>query len=288
MVYTGRFAPSPTGPLHLGSLVAALASFLDARHHNGHWLLRIEDLDPPRETDQAAHTIVHQLTTLGLHWDGDILFQSTRLAEYDRVLADLTKKGLTFPCVCSRKQTRGAYNGRCRTRSWQDTTDQAFAIRTRVSDRTITINDRRLGEVTWQLQQDVGDFVVRRKDGLHAYQLAVVVDDAFQQISHVVRGNDLLSSTPRQLHLIQQLGYAVPSYLHLPIMTDTAGFKLSKQHHAPPVELTGPLSVLRRALVTLGQSSQPDADDAKSLLKRASESWSVENIPKAKAIPTPE
>ena len=287
MVYTGRFAPSPTGPLHFGSLVAALASFLDARHHKGHWLLRIEDLDPPRETVQAAHTIIHQLMTLGLHWDGDILFQSTRLAYYDRVLEELARKGLTFPCVCSRKQTRGVYDGRCRKRSWQDTTDQPFAIRTRVSARTITIVDRHVGEVTWQLESDVGDFIVRRKDRLHAYQLAVVIDDAFQQVSHVVRGNDLLSSTPRQLHLIQQLGYAAPSYLHLPIMTDADGFKLSKQYHAPPIDLTDPLGVLRRALVILGQSSQPEAADVTSLLKRASESWSVGNIPEAAAIPLP-
>lgn len=277
--YTGRFAPSPTGPLHFGSLIAALASFLDARFHNGRWLLRIEDLDPPRESVRAAHTIIHQLSSLGLHWDGDILFQSTRLGTYDSVLSQLTDLEMTFPCICSRKETQGVYNGRCRSRSWQETADQPNAIRTRINNETIGIIDRHMGQQIWKMQEDVGDFIVRRKDGLHAYQLAVVVDDAFQQVTHIVRGNDLLSSTPKQLHLIQQLDYAAPSYLHLPILTDTAGSKLSKQQHAPSINVSEPLSVLRRALGVLGQAQHQEATNTGSLLHLAAQSWTPSLIP---------
>lgn len=288
MVYTGRFAPSPTGPLHFGSLVTALASYLDARFHSGRWLLRIEDLDPPRETTRSAHLIIHQLNALGFVWDGDILFQSTRLAAYDKALGDLNAMGSTFPCVCSRNETRGVYSGLCRTRSWEDTSGNDFSIRARVNHEVITIRDEHLGEQTWNMQRDVGDFVVRRKDGLHAYQLAVVVDDAFQGITHVVRGNDLLSSTPRQLHLIRQLGYVAPSYLHLPVLTDPAGYKLSKQHHAKPVSVTNPVSVLRSALTVLGQSPQPGVDDKASLLDLAARDWKRSKIPRGSSITWPD
>jgi len=233
--YTGRFAPSPTGPLHFGSLVAAMASYLDARSHHGQWLLRIEDLDPPREVSGAADSIIHNLALLGFEWDGPIVYQSQRLKLYAQAIDDLLLQQLAYACDCSRKtlaeqqhkdngQLR--YPGTCRHRKLPLT--EGHAVRAMVENRLIHFSDRLHGSITENLQTQVGDFVIKRKDGFFAYQLAVVVDDADQGITHVVRGDDLLESTPRQLHLQQLLSLQTPVYAHTPLVFDETGNKFSK------------------------------------------------------------
>lgn len=279
--YVGRFAPSPTGPLHFGSLVAALASYLDARHQHGRWLVRIEDLDPPRESTEAPAQILHQLAAFGFEIDGDVLYQSTRLDAYQEALEELTAAGLTFPCDCSRKSYDGVYPGRCRTR----TPTGEVAIRVRVEDEQVVgMNDRILGQHQWQLGEDVGDFIVRRKDGLFAYQLAVVVDDGFQDITHIVRGNDLLDSTPRQLYLTDALGYRPVSYAHIPLILGPDGSKLSKQAHAAAIDTADPMPILRRALAALGQPSHPGESSPSRLLQLASRDWDVELVPRREGL----
>lgn len=273
--YVGRFAPSPTGPLHFGSLVAALASFLDARHNGGMWLLRIEDLDPPRESAEAPAQIIAQLQALGLEWDGDILYQSGRLAAYRRALDELTEAGLTYPCTCSRRDVGPIYDGICRGKSFDMA--EPYAIRFLVGDAEVRLEDRILGPRSWHLDKDVGDFIIRRKDGLLAYQLAVVVDDAFQQVSHVVRGNDLLDSTPKQIALFRSLGYATPSFAHLPVIVDDKGFKLSKQAGAQPIDTSEPVPLLRRALSALGQAPAGDGK-LSTVLDRAITGWNIDRI----------
>ena len=282
-VYIGRFAPSPTGPLHFGSLVAALASFLDARHFHGQWHLRIEDLDPPRESRRAPAQIMDQLTAHGLHWDGPVRYQSQRLAAYQVALDELERAGQTYPCTCSRKSFDGIYPGRCRQRQFAATA-APYATRLRVTDETITIHDRCAGTCRWQLEQDVGDFIIKRKDGLFAYQLAVVVDDGFEGVTDIVRGNDLLDSTPRQIWLARCLGLTPPRYLHLPVIVDDRGDKLSKQAHAPAIGTTAPLENLRKALRALGQATLEDAGSVDTLLGKAITAWQPDRIPRAANI----
>ena len=257
-VYRGRFAPSPTGLLHAGSLLTALASWLDARTSDGIWLLRMEDLDPPRESKEAADGILYALEMLGLHWDGPVLYQSQRLEAYQDALATLAAKDRIFPCICSRQDIGNAgkvYPGTCRELELQ--TDQPHALRCRVDDREICIEDRLQGHYCQNLIRETGDFVVKRKDGLIAYQLAVVVDDAMQGITDIVRGMDLLDSTPRQLFLQELLDCSQPRYAHLPVLVDKDGNKLSKQQGAAPVDVTRPAKALFRALVQL-QQQPPD------------------------------
>ncbi|MEX2489670.1 MAG: tRNA glutamyl-Q(34) synthetase GluQRS, partial [Pseudomonadales bacterium] len=225
--YVGRFAPSPTGPLHFGSLVAALASYLDARHHNGLWLLRIEDLDPPRESPDAPQQIMSQLKGFGMHWDGEVLYQSDRLDAYQQALDQLRAENLVYPCTCTRKMVGTIYNGRCRKNDFN--INAPYAIRLVIGDMVISFKDRVMGPLYYHLDKDVGDFIIKRKDGLFAYQLAVAVDDAFQQVTHVVRGADLLDSTPRQIAVCRQLNLIEPSYTHVPVITGKDGSKLSKQ-----------------------------------------------------------
>jgi glutamyl-Q tRNA(Asp) synthetase len=275
--YTGRFAPSPTGPLHFGSLVAALASYLDARHRDGRWLLRIEDLDPPRESEDAPAQILEQLKSFGLEHDGDVLFQSTRLDAYEAALNELSEKGLVFPCTCSRRQTPKVYPGTCRSRAFDETLEP-FAFRLRIDDSDIRITDACVGDRSWNLEREVGDFIVKRKDGLFAYQLAVVVDDAFQEITHIVRGNDLLDSTPRQVYTNRCLDLSIPAYLHFPVITGDDGHKLSKQTHAAPVDTEQRLHVLRLALAALGQVVHSGLDYNASLA-RAIADWDISGIP---------
>lgn len=250
--YVGRFAPSPTGPLHLGSLVAALASFLDARANDGLWLLRVEDLDPPRESKQAAAQILSTLEILGLHWDGPTLWQSDRLESYECALIELQAKNLIFECVCNRAKASGVYKGYCRNKVHSGTA--ATSRRLKVADQTIRFDDLFQGEYAQNLAKEVGDFVVKRKDGLFAYQLAVVVDDAFQAVTHVIRGHDLLSSTTRQIFLQQVLGFDTPHYGHHPVVVNDDGNKLSKQTHAAPVDVGAPQLALLQALTLLRQS----------------------------------
>lgn len=252
--YRGRFAPSPTGPLHMGSVLAALASFLDARHQQGQWLLRMEDLDPPREVAGAADSILRTLERLGLHWDESVCFQSKRLPAYAEALQHLRSADLLYCCRCSRSELadQQTYPGTCR--ALQYAIDGAGALRCRVPSVRLGITDRLQGRFEQHLGEDVGDFVVRRKDGLFAYQLAVVVDDGWQRISDVVRGSDLLDSTPRQRFLQQCLGLPALRYAHIPLLVNAAGQKLGKQQLAAAVDVLPPHTVLWRALTYLQQS----------------------------------
>ena len=286
MTYIGRFAPSPTGPLHYGSLIAALASYLDAKHAGGVWLLRIEDLDPPRESQRAPAEIMAQLKACGLDWDDDILFQSNRNTAYDAAIKVLEARDLIFPCTCPRKSTLGVYPGTCRHRRMADS-DEPFALRFRVGKESLSINDGLFGEMAWDMTDDVGDFIIKRKDGLFAYQLAVVVDDNFQGVTRIVRGGDLLDSTPRQLALYRALGYQLPQYLHLPVLADTDGNKLSKQSHARPVEPADPPGLLRACLRDLGQDPQTGAGCVAELLSLAAAHWDQTRIPRRTRIEAP-
>lgn len=293
MRYTGRFAPSPTGPLHFGSLVAALASWLDARAANGIWLLRMEDLDKPREVPGAADAILRQLEALGLEWDGPVLYQSTRTARYVEVLDALERRGATYPCGCTRSEIADSalaidgariYPGTCRDGLAPGR--RARATRVRTASAPIRFVDRLQGEIVQSVEREVGDFVLRRADGLIAYQLAVVVDDVDQGVTDVVRGADLLDSTPRQIWLQRLLGYSTPRYLHLPVALTTAGEKLSKQTGAQAVDAAKPLRELARALDFLCQPV-PDATTAESMLREALERWDVSLIHPVRSIVAP-
>lgn len=255
--YRGRFAPSPTGPLHSGSILAALASYLDARARNGRWLVRMEDLDPPRESKKAAADILRTLEALGLTWDDAVVYQSQRYAAYEEALAQLDSRNLLYACNCSRQKLAGVpvYPGWCRDH--HIVRGSATALRCLVTDMTVTFSDRLQGPCTQHLAHDVGDFIVHRRDGLFAYQLAVVVDDAWQGISDIVRGIDLLDSTPRQIYLQQQLGYPTPHYAHVPVVVNAQGQKLGKQQHARAVDATRPGPALYETLQRLRQNPEP-------------------------------
>lgn len=266
--YIGRFAPSPTGPLHLGSLVAALGSWLDARSHEGLWLVRMEDVDEPRCNQNHADTILWQLEACGLEWDGEILYQSRRKDHYEQILQQMKASETVYPCGCSRKEIADSsvqgiegpvYPGTCRgglqgrmARAW----------RVRVSDTPICFVDRRMGPQCQQLDRDIGDFVIKRADGYFAYQLAVVVDDAEQGITDIVRGADLLASTPRQIHLQHLLAYPTPRYLHLPVVLNEKGQKLSKQTLAEPLGIATANRALFSALRFLGLSPPAELGEA--------------------------
>jgi glutamyl-Q tRNA(Asp) synthetase len=284
--YRGRFAPSPTGPLHMGSLIAALASFLDARHHHGTWLVRMEDLDPPREEPGAAAQILHSLQCHGLQWDEDVLWQSVRAVAYTEALDSLAAGNHLFGCDCTRQKLgpNGACNSRCRER--QGSLGHPNATRVAVPPTCrIRFTDQLQGEQDIALGQQLPDFVVRRKDGLDAYQLAVVVDDASQDISHVVRGSDLLDSTARQIFLQQLLGYSTPHYCHLPVITNPQGQKLSKQNRAPALVDERAPANLRAALRFLRQREPPgEIDDVADILSFAFRHWRPQNIPRTRAI----
>ncbi len=266
--YRGRFAPSPTGPLHAGSLVAALASWLDARAHGGRWLVRIEDVDTPRCVPGADRTILSQLAACGLVPDEEPTWQSSRTARYQLALDRLVAQGDAYPCACSRKEIEEAllalgrprvrgeeapYPGTCRTGLHGRA---ARAWRLRVPDGVVRWEDRRLGAQQQDVQREVGDFVLRRADGLWAYQLAVVVDDAEQGITHVVRGEDLADNTPRQVVLQRALGCGTPAYLHTPLVLGANGEKLSKQNGAQPLDLRDPLAALNAAAQVLALPAQ--------------------------------
>ena len=282
--YRGRFAPSPTGPLHLGSLIAALASFLDARHCGGVWLVRMEDLDPPREEPGAAASILRSLQRHGLCWDEEVMYQSTRGDAYSAALSVLSQQGALFRCDCTRAtlDADGVCRGNCRER--QGDIAGGGAIRVSVpADHTVTFTDLLQGSQSGALPRD---FVVRRRDRLTAYQLAVVVDDAAQGITHVVRGSDLLDSTPRQIFLQQKLGYATPRYCHLPVITTAQGQKFSKQNHAPALVDDNAVYNLCDALRFLGQHPPADAlTRIEDVLAHAIEHWTLARVPAALALP---
>lgn len=260
-LYRGRFAPSPTGDLHMGSLVAAVASYLEARTRRGEWLVRIEDLDPPREIAGSASGILTTLERYGFRWDGNVLYQSTRDDAYRAAIEHLQELGYAFPCACSRSEiaqraTRtgdegSVYPGTCRNGLPPER--EARAMRLRAPDTELCFTDRLRGRVCQNIADAVGDFVVRRADGYYAYQLAVVIDDAWQGVTDVVRGADLLTSTPRQIWLQRLLGLPTPGYLHIPLLLDAGGRKLSKQLGSLPVDPDRPAPALVDALHLLGQ-----------------------------------
>lgn len=282
--YRGRFAPSPTGPLHAGSLVAALASWLDARAHDGTWLVRIEDVDRPRCVPGAGAEILRQLATCGLLPDEAVVWQSQREPLYQSALDRLVRQGHAYPCACSRKdielalraQGRGkprggelVYPGTCREGLHGKA---ARAWRLRVPDGVVAWTDRRTGVHLQDVRAEVGDFVLKRADGLFAYQLAVVVDDADQRISHVVRGEDLVDNTPRQLLLQRALGVREPSYLHAPLVLGPNGEKLSKQNGARALDLRDPRAAVVQAAAVLG-IELPQEGTLGDALAQATAAW---------------
>jgi glutamyl-Q tRNA(Asp) synthetase len=272
--YRGRFAPSPSGPLHDGSLVAAMASYLDALAHQGRWLLRIEDIDTPRVVPGADRYILQQLQALGMHWHEEPVWQSQRLGLYQSAFSTLLQNKQVYGCACTRRELPpdGRYPGTCRHGLAPG--KQARAWRFRVPDGIERFTDRWYGPQEQDVQAYAGDFIIRRADGLWAYQLVVVIDDADQGISHIVRGADLLDSTARQRILARSLGYACPSTMHVPLVLDEHGRKLSKQNHAAPMNLANPLNTLNLAWQALGFEALP-ADSPKDFWQRATEQWAA-------------
>jgi len=288
-VYCGRFAPSPTGPLHFGSLVAALGSFLEARSRNGRWLLRIDDLDRPRCSPAAAEAILRVLEACALHWDGDVVWQSRRTEAYVAAFERLRAAGLLYPCACTRKELADSaiaadggmrYPGTCR--GGLPPGREARAWRLRVDAARVGFDDAIQGPVSSALADESGDFILKRADGLFAYQLAVVVDDAAAGVTHVVRGADLLPSTPRQVYLQGCLGLPTPAYAHLPVAVNAAGEKLSKQTLAVPVDAARPAPALHAALVFLGQRPPRElaAAPPRDILAWANPNWDIARVPR--------
>ena len=293
-VYRGRFAPSPTGPLHFGSLVAAVGSYLDAKHHNGIWLVRIEDLDTPRTVEGAADDILRTLEAYGLHWDETIVYQSQHTAAYQAAFEQLRTGNLLYPCACSRKEIADSalhhgnelvYPGICRNGLPQGKTARAWRVR--VDDAQIAFTDGLQGNIAQNLASEIGDFVALRADGLFAYQLAVVVDDAAQGVTHVVRGADLLTSTTRQIYLQRLLGFVTPAYTHLPIAVNTQGKKLSKQTLAAPVDTNNPVATLLCALAFLRQEPPAELSGCalNSVLDWAITHWDKDRLSRIMQIP---
>ena len=296
-IYRGRFAPTPSGPLHFGSMVAAVGSFLDARSRGGMWLVRIDDLDPPRTVPGAAGTILRCLDAFGMHWDGEVVYQSTRSDAYHAALHQLRQSGRTYPCACSRKEISDAglagvegavYPGTCR--NGLAAGREARALRVRTGGAVVEFHDGLQGHVRQALQEDIGDFIVYRADHVFAYHLACAVDDAEQGITDVVRGADLIASTPRQIHLQKLLGLPTPAYLHLPVAVNGAGEKLSKQTRAHAVDQSDAAATLDRVLRFLGFPPPADIRGAglHELRDWAIQNWRRESLPRAKSIPAPD
>ena len=295
LALVGRFAPSPTGPLHFGSLVAGLASYCDARAQGGRWLVRIEDVDEPRSRTSAERAILDALSRYGFRWDGDIVRQSERTAHYFRALEKLRDAGLVYACACTRRDMEQApqnasgeriYPGTCRDAAIDPRTPHV-AHRVRVEDALVEFTDVSQGPQRQDVAREVGDFIVRRADGWFAYQLAVVVDDALQGVTSVVRGADLLPSTPRQIHLQRALGVATPEYLHVPVAINGAGEKLSKQTGAAPLP-GDPVPALMAAWKFLDQprpSVLPASPDA--FMAHAIAAWTRSRIPPTAMLPAP-
>lgn len=292
-LYRGRFAPSPTGPLHFGSLIAATGSYLQAKSQQGEWLLRIDDIDPPREVDGASDAILQTLEHFGFEWDGPVTYQSARHDLYQAALDTLQHEGKIYPCACTRKSiaetqalstNNNIYPGTCRKGLRQGQSERMLRMNT--EGAVIQFDDRLQGHCHYPLETAVGDYVVLRADGLYSYQLATSIDDAEQGITEVVRGYDLLDSTPCQIHLQQSLGLASPEYCHLPIILNEQGQKLCKQHRAPPLDSTQAPALLWQALSLLGQ--QPPAELAleslHTLWQWAGTHWQMDKIPKQQTI----
>ncbi len=283
--YRGRFAPSPTGPLHFGSLAAAVASYLDAKHHNGIWLLRMEDLDAPRCMPGAAEDILKTLEAFGLESDEPVMYQSHRTEAYEIALQQLKEMNAVYPCSCTRREIADSalhgiegpvYPGTCRNGIPSERSGRAWRVYT--NDEPVAFEDRLQGHISQRIESEIGDFVIKRADNLFAYQLAVVIDDAAQGITHVVRGADLLHSTPRQMHLQKLLKLPTPSYMHLPIAVNAAGEKFSKQMLAKPVEKNP--AALFEALLFLRQQPPEDLRSAgiSEMLAWATAHWQPEKL----------
>lgn len=288
MPYTGRFAPSPTGPLHIGSLIAAVGSYCDARAAGGRWLVRMEDTDPPRIMPGAADTLLRQLEGYGFEWEGEVLWQSQRSDAYLAALAQLQAQGDIFWCDCSRttlaRLGASAYPGFCRSHT---ALRPDAAIRLRVPDGIVQFRDLVFGAQAENVREAVGDFVLRRRDSLFSYQLAVVVDDAAQGITHVVRGADLLDNTARQIVLQRRLGVPMPDYLHLPLAVHPDGSKLSKQTHAAPLPLPPVPALLWQVLERLGQPLPAERPPlpAADILAWGVRHWQPATIPRSSFTP---
>ncbi|WP_441374677.1 tRNA glutamyl-Q(34) synthetase GluQRS [Acinetobacter lwoffii] len=277
MAYVGRFAPSPTGPLHFGSLITAVASYCDAKANQGTWLVRVEDTDIPRIYPGSEEHILRALDAFQLEPDAEIIFQKDRLDIYEDVIQQLRQQGLVYACQCTRKMlgSNHIYQDTCRDLGL------AFehqAIRLKVEDVEICFEDRLQGRHCSELKKDLGDFVLKRRDGIINYQLAVVVDDYLQGMTHVVRGADLLDNTERQIYLGQLLGYPQLSYMHLPLAMNDQGQKLSKQNLAQALDLTQAPQLLKQALQALHQA-EVDLDAPHRMLQQAVAQWNIDRIP---------
>ena len=288
--YVGRFAPSPTGDLHVGSLLAAVASYLDARAHGGRWLLRIEDLDTPREVAGASTRILRCLDAYHLHWDGPITYQSKRSDLYATALKSVAEQGRTFRCSCSRRelQTLSVYPGTCRISMPAATADAA--VRFILDPRSTVFEDRIQGPRCTNAALEFGDFVIRRRDGLWAYMLAVVVDDADQGVTHVVRGADLLDSTAAQIQLQQVLGYPQPAYAHVPVLTEPGGDKLAKSRRSPALDPANAAIDACKILILLGMQPPPELRRATpaDCWAWATPVWDIAKITRLRSLPLPE
>jgi len=293
-MYIGRFAPSPTGPLHFGSIVAAVASYCDARKHQGKWRVRMEDVDKPRTVKGATDTILYQLESFGFEWDEPVMYQSQRNGLYNEALETLKTKELIYPCTCTRKEIADSstnigiegviYPGTCLQQPIKPHAAIAWRIKTDTSK--ICFEDAIQGEISQTLSTDIGDFILKRADGLFAYQLAVVVDDAAQGVTNIIRGADLLDSTPRQIYLQKQLNYLQPQYAHIPVASNSAGEKLSKQTLAKSITEHHSQQLIYETLLFLGQ--QPPAEIKNATLNEvwrwAIANWRLNNIPKLRHI----
>lgn len=292
-LYRGRFAPSPTGPLHFGSLVAAVASYLQALVADGEWLLRIEDIDPPREVDGAAEQIVESLTAHGFKWSGEPLYQRHNLDDFDAVTRSLLDRDLAYACICSRERIRQTarigtvgpiYPGTCRDEVVG--TQTPHAIRVRTNGQRVSFGDRLQGRIDCELDKDIGDFIIRRKDGLIAYSLAVALDDHNQGITEIVRGVDLLDFTPAQIYLQHLLGLRTPAYMHVPIAVTDNGDKLSKQTGARPLNNRQPAENLFHCLKFLSQAPPPELRGASvaAIWSWARENWRPHRLENCRKI----
>lgn len=295
--YIGRFAPSPTGPLHFGSLLAAVASYLEAKSQKGLWLVRMEDLDKPREIKGAADQILRTLEAFGFEWAGEIMYQSQRSDAYAQALESLKTKKLSYPCTCTRKEIADSanmlgvdgviYPKTCLNQPIKQ--NKALAWRLLTDNTTISFTDAIQGNISQNLGEQVGDFIVKRADALYAYQLAVVVDDAAQGVTHIVRGADLLDSTPRQIYLQQVLNLAPIEYAHIPVASNVAGEKLSKQTLALALDLNDASNLIWHALAFLGQLPPTYLKNAtlQEIWQWATEHWDLTKTPQQHHIVSP-
>jgi len=288
-IYKGRFAPSPTGAVHFGTLLAAVGSYLQAKRNHGEWLIRMEDVDVTRKVEGSDTDILRTLEAFGFEWQGEVLYQSVQNQHYEKALQQLINQSLISPCLCTRKQLAETgsdiYPGRCRQRQLPE--ENEHALRIIAHDTDITFNDTIMGKQSQNIQQQCGDFIIKRRDGLFAYQLAVVVDDALQGITEVVRGADLLDSTPRQIYLQQQLNVTTPNYCHLPLAVNSDGSKISKSEGAAKIDVKNKEKHLYSALKFLGQQPPADLVDGcvEDIWQWAITQWNIHTVPRNKQKP---